>query len=101
MAEAREIAVLRSPVLDGSPPDYHQARNIVHFATVLARAGQSVVFHCNGGKGRSGTLAACTLVAWGIDPKSAIGLTRDARSGAIENDTQLEFVFQFAEKIKQ
>jgi len=100
-AEARGIAILRSPILDGSPPDPEQARHIVHFATVLARAGQSVVFHCQGGRGRSGTLTACTLIAWGMAADKAISLTRDARPGAIENDIQEAFVNQFADQLNR
>jgi protein-tyrosine phosphatase len=54
--------------------------------------GETVVVHCRGGLGRSGTIAACVLVARGRAPREAIHLVRNARPGAVEVADQEEFV---------
>ncbi len=91
-AEGRGIAVLRLPIPDGGTADAGPARQIVQAAASLARSGRHVVFHCRGGLGRAGTLAACTLVHLGATPDEAIAEVRRARPGAIENPAQERFV---------
>ena len=57
------------------------AQQAVNVTIALLNAGQRVVFHCRGGLGRAGTLAACTLVKLGEHPTAAIELTRQHRPG--------------------
>ena len=54
--------------------------------------GQNVIFHCRGGKGRAGTIAAILLVDFGHEKKEAIDLVRERRKGAIETKTQEDFI---------
>jgi ADP-ribosyl-[dinitrogen reductase] hydrolase len=54
--------------------------------------GGRILLHCRGGLGRTGTIAARLLVELGMTPDAAIHDVRQARSGAIENDEQLEHV---------
>lgn len=61
-------------------------------------AGENVVVHCRGGLGRSGTIAACFLVARGRAPGEAIRLVRSARPGAVEVRDQEDFVQRFREQ---
>ena len=96
-AENRGIAVYRSGVVDCSVPTLEQALGIVQFATALSRSGQNVVFHCRGGLGRAGTLCACTMVALGHSPQEAINNTRRYRKGAIQTQSQEQFVHKFAQ----
>jgi ADP-ribosyl-[dinitrogen reductase] hydrolase len=57
------------------------------------RSGFLVVFHCRGGLGRAGTMAARTLVELGcFEPDQAIREVRRVRAGAIEADEQEGFV---------
>ncbi len=56
------------------------------------RRGETVVVHCRGGLGRSGTIAACVLVARGRTPAEAIRMVRSARPGAVEVQDQEAFV---------
>ena len=57
--------------------------------------GHNIVFHCRGGKGRAGTVAAILLIDFGIDKKEAIELVRSRRSGAIETKKQEDFIFAY------
>ncbi|WP_038054446.1 cyclin-dependent kinase inhibitor 3 family protein [Thioalkalivibrio sp. ALJ1] len=50
--------------------------------------GETVVFHCGGGLGRAGTIAALTLIERGESPDQAIATVRQARPGAIESPDQ-------------
>ena len=52
------------------------------------RLGFDVLFHCRGGLGRAGTVAARLLVELGERPDDAIRRVRDVRPGAIETEDQ-------------
>lgn len=58
--------------------------------------GKTVVVHCRGGEGRTGTVTACVLVALGYSAKEAIDLVRKTRAKTIATDDQEEFVYRFA-----
>jgi ADP-ribosylglycohydrolase len=94
-AEARGIMVWRLPIPDGGTVGYELVRPVVKLALAQTRAGKHVVFHCRGGLGRAGTLAACTAIGAGVEPEEAIRLTRVVRPGAIENRAQEAFVRNF------
>ena len=94
-AEARGIAVLRLPIRDCHVPDPAKAAQVVQAAVSMARAGLRVVFHCRGGIGRAGTLAACALRAMGADARPAIDQVRSVRPGAVETPGQERFVATF------
>ena len=91
-AQRRGIVIVRAPVPDLEAPEQDQARHLADLAIASARAGRNVVIHCRGGLGRAGTLAACTLVALGQSPDDAINHVRRVRKGAIETQSQQEFV---------
>jgi protein-tyrosine phosphatase len=58
-------------------------------------AADTVVVHCMGGIGRSGTIAACVLAARGLPPARAIAAVRAARPAALETREQEAFVGLF------
>ncbi len=57
--------------------------------------GKNIIFHCRGGKGRAGTVAAILLIDFGYDKKEAIDLVRSKRVGAIETEKQQKFIFSY------
>jgi GNAT superfamily N-acetyltransferase len=61
-------------------------------------AGASLMLHCAGGIGRTGTVSSCILIALGLPAEEALAEVRRARAWP-ENRAQLEFVHWFAEDI--
>jgi len=79
-----------------APSDLDGAARLVDDILGAMSSGETVVVHCRGGLGRSGTIAACCLAARGRDPTEAIELVRAARPGAVEIRDQEAFVERFA-----
>lgn len=84
------------PIADLSTPR-HPADPIalVREITGHLAAGETVVVHCMGGRGRAGTIAACVLAARGVEPARSIALVRAVRPGALETPAQEAFVSRF------
>jgi protein-tyrosine phosphatase len=81
-----------------APSDLTATARIVAEILDALSVGQTVVVHCRGGLGRSGTIAACCLVARGRGPAEAVALVRLARPGAVEVRDQEQFVSRFARR---
>jgi predicted protein tyrosine phosphatase len=97
--EARRVRLesVWFPIEDVSvPADLEATEGVVDVIVARMERGQTVVVHCLGGLGRSGTIAACVLVARGSAPKEAIRVVRKARPGALEVPSQEAFVGRFA-----
>ena len=92
---ARGMAWYHLPIADGGTPDTaFEARWITvgeHLRRLL-RGGRSVLLHCRGGLGRSGTIAARLLVELGENPRVALDRVRRVRPGAIETPAQAAHV---------
>ena len=97
-AQQAGLSVRRYPIVDVNvPTDPASFRTLVEEVYTDLSAGKTVVVHCLGGLGRSGTLAACLLIRAGMDAEEATRLTRTYRPGAIEKDSkQPEFVQRFS-----
>lgn len=89
--------VERFPMPDGAPPADAAAMDAILDAIDAGRARGNVAVACMGGVGRSGTVAACALVAAGMDPEEAIDLVRRVRHPeAVETPAQEAFVRAYA-----
>lgn len=96
LAEAaadRNIAFSRWPIVDFDAPD--QAFDWPGLADLVENALRRdghVAFCCLAGYGRSGMMAARTLIAHEVEPHAAVAAVRAARPGAIESDVQLAYL---------
>jgi protein-tyrosine phosphatase len=95
------ITVRRLPIPDGGAPPSVSAVEEVLADVRRGRAPGDVVVACMGGVGRSGTVAACALVAAGQSPDGAIAHLRQVRHPtAVETPEQVEFVSTYAANMR-
>ena len=89
-------------IRDRGTPDVADAIDLVQWCQEATEQGEAVVVTSMDGLGRSGTIAACTLVAAGISPESAIAAVRTARGPrALETLAQEDFVVTFASAMQK
>jgi protein-tyrosine phosphatase len=82
---------------DGSPPAELATMDDILAAIDSGRGKGDVAVACMGGVGRSGTVAACALVAAGAAADEAIALVRRVRHPeAVETPAQEAFVRAYA-----
>jgi protein-tyrosine phosphatase/nicotinamidase-related amidase/aminoglycoside phosphotransferase (APT) family kinase protein len=100
-AQAAGLTYHRLPVPDQGTPDIADAIELAQWCRDATEQGETVVVTCMGGLGRSGTVAACSLVAAGLSPDRAIAAVRTARGPrALETVRQEDFVLTFASAIR-
>jgi protein-tyrosine phosphatase len=94
--EAAGVEIERHPMPDGAAPRDAASMNAILASIRGARARGDVAVACMGGVGRTGTVAACALVAAGWDPDAAIARVRRVRHpSAVETPAQMAFVRKF------
>jgi len=93
------IESLYAPIPDFQPPSLKQAAQICRTVSAATARGVPTVFHCQAGKGRTGTLLAATLVWAGNTAAVAIAETRARNSAWIETQGQIDFLEAFAEQL--
>lgn len=99
-SEAIELVRFTIKDLSTPTPDAGFTRFIADIGDSL-NEGRTVAVHCRAGLGRTGLLAACTIVAvsgGNIDGKRAVEMVRCARSGTVETVEQEKFVIDFADR---
>ncbi len=101
--EAEGIAWAHFPIVDyGGPEDESSAlwpslSDQIH--SCIDRGG-AVLFHCRGGRGRSGMMALRVLVERGEDARQALARIRLVRPGAVETDEQISWASGLAVHIR-
>ena len=86
---------LHLPIMDMDIPDDRFEKQWESAGEQLRNkllSGESIVIHCLGGLGRTGTIAGRLLVELGSDPESAIRKIRKARPGTIQTIFQESYV---------
>jgi protein-tyrosine phosphatase len=92
-AELAGVVIERLPLPDGTAPRSVQVMDDVLAGLEAARASGDVAVACMGGVGRTGTVAACALVAAGASASDAIARVRQVRHPtAVETPQQVAFV---------
>lgn len=83
------------PIIDMDIPDAGFEHNWLESGEKLRSlllSGRSIVIHCLGGLGRTGTIAARLLIELGTEPEVAIARVRTARPGTIQTIMQEAYV---------
>ncbi len=95
------IKGIHFPIVDMDIPTLPETLEMVRQCAALVTAGESVVFHCKAGMGRTGTLLACMLV-WVEDISAirAIEKIRNINHKYIQTDEQYAFVSDFERYLK-
>src|SRR5690606_11529837 len=91
------VRIERFPMPDGTAPTDASHMDEILAALATARQEGDAAVACMGGVGRTGTVAACTLVAGGWDAEDAIERVRQVRHPtAVETTEQVTFVHRYA-----
>lgn len=99
---AAGVVVYRHPIPDGRAPGSLDEMETILSEIRDARVTDNVAVACMGGVGRTGTVAACALVAAGMTPDTAIETVRAVRHPtAVETSEQERFVRGFAESVAE
>ena len=88
-----EVEYIQFPIGDFSVPPkkkFNELKKLISFIKKNLMLSKHVLIHCNGGKGRSGMIAALVLKA--MKEKDPIKKVREKVIGAIETEEQEIFV---------
>lgn len=96
----RGVIVTRRPLPDGRAPRSVQEMDETLEVLTAARRTGDVAVACMGGVGRTGTVAACALVAAGRSAAGAIERVREVRHPtAVETQEQVAFVHAYERQV--
>jgi protein-tyrosine phosphatase len=94
------VEVIRRPMADGSAPRTPDEMDELLDRVREARGRGDVAVACMGGVGRTGTVAACAMVAAGASATDAIARVRTVRHPtAVETPEQIGFVTHYERHI--
>lgn len=94
--QAAGLGDLRDPVPDFGVPQIEQALRIVDRVQDALSSGRAVVISCLAGRGRTGTLLSCCLVAQGFSADAAHRFMELIGRPHSETEEQREIVHRFA-----
>jgi len=92
------IEVLHIPIPDRNAPTPEQVDLFLNHVDTKLTLGNTVLAHCLGGYGRTGTMLACYLVHCGMPAQEALDGIREKRPGSVESEEQEAAIFAFEER---
>ncbi len=98
--EAKGFKRYSIPIRDFTAPTLADFKKFLDIATDSLRKGK-VLVHCQGGIGRTGTMAAAYWIKKGLSANEAIKKIRKAMPGAIEVPEQEESLFELEAMIAE
>jgi len=87
------------PIRDFTAPTLADFKKFLDIVSDSLKQGK-VLVHCQGGMGRTGTMAAAYWIKKGLSAKNAIAKVRKSRLGAIESPEQKEALHRLEASIK-
>jgi atypical dual specificity phosphatase len=95
---AHGIENLHIPIPDRKAPTPEQVELFLSHVDQKLTGGHTVLAHCLGGYGRTGTMLACYLVHCGMPAEQALEGIREKRPGSVESEEQEVAIFEFEER---
>jgi len=92
--------ILHMPVPDRQAPEPEQIDALMLYLDEKLSAGRTVVVHCLGGYGRTGTMLVCYLIHCGAPAKDALTEMRRLRPQSVETESQEQAVYAYEERIR-
>ena len=101
LCRRRGLEFVSFPIPDrGHPKTIGQTESLTRTIAMKLKDGGAVAIHCRAGIGRSSLLAACTLIAFGLDVSSAFDMIGNARGLKVpDTDEQRSWVISFKDAI--
>ena len=99
--ESAGFTFLCLPMPDGGTPTLDQVTEFIRFVNEQRTAQQPIAVHCVEGLGRTGTMLAVYLISNGHSADAAILRIREVEKLAIQTSSQIRFLEEYAQLIRQ